>query len=414
MRTPKNLQQVVERQLCAGCGVCAALNPGSITMVDDLDQGRRPLIRAEVRTEELVAVCPGAGLRVDPSAPDTKAAGWGPVLKVWEGYASDAEIRFAGSSGGVATALGAWALENGEYTGVLHSRAREDEPLLNHSVVSRSRENLLRGSGSRYAPASPGDGLRLLSEAHGAGVFVGKPCDVAAVAMAREGTHEPAMRVGLTVAIFCAGAPSTRSTIDYVRELAEVEPKAVASVRYRGRGWPGDFVVETEDGVSKRSSYSKSWGVLQAGRPWRCRICPDHTGALADVSVGDPWHTPPDGADAGRSLVVARTERGVRAVEEAIRSGHLNLQEVPHENIAKAQPGLRKVTAAVPGRLMAMSLLGLPTPSFEGLGLGSLWRSQYSWLQRCKEVLGTMRRVFRYGLLRARPVVPYEDGGGKR
>lgn len=413
-RSPKDLQQVVEGQLCAGCGVCSAVNPGAITMVDDLDQGRRPVFEAGTRTEELVTVCPGAGLRAPRGQVGPDGEGWGPVSKVWEGHAADPEVRFAGSSGGVATALGVWALERGQYTGILHSRAREDEPLLNHSVVSRSRGDLLAGAGSRYAPASPADGLGLLEESEGKGLFVGKPCDVAGVAMAAEAHHEPARRVGLTVAIFCAGAPSTRSTINYVRELAGVEPDAVAAVRYRGQGWPGEFVVESRDGDSARTSYSSSWGVLQAGRPWRCRICPDHTGALADISVGDPWHTPPDGEDPGRSLVVARTERGVQAIEDAIRSGHLELVEVPRDRITQAQPGLRQVTAAVPGRLLAMRLLGLPIPSYEGLGLDQLWTSQLSLPRRLKEVLSTVRRALRYGLLRARPVVSSSDSGEVR
>ena len=60
------------------------------------------------------------------------------------------------------------------------------------------------------------------------------------------------------------------------------------------------------------TSYEEGWGdILQKHTQWRCRVCADHTGAFADISVGDPWHAPPEGdTDAGRSLIVARTPRG--------------------------------------------------------------------------------------------------------
>jgi coenzyme F420 hydrogenase subunit beta len=75
--------------------------------------------------------------------------------------------------------------------------------------------------------------------------------------------------------------------------------------------------------VSDGIPYAEGWGrILQSERRWRCRVCADHTGAFADISVGDPWHAPPEGdTDAGRSLIVARTPRGRAFVEAAIAAG---------------------------------------------------------------------------------------------
>jgi coenzyme F420 hydrogenase subunit beta len=53
--------------------------------------------------------------------------------------------------------------------------------------------------------------------------------------------------------------------------------------------------------------------IRQAGRRWRCRICTQHTGAVADSAAGHPRHEAPGGeARAGRSQIVARTPRGLR------------------------------------------------------------------------------------------------------
>jgi coenzyme F420 hydrogenase subunit beta len=102
--------------------------------------------------------------------------------------------------------------------------------------------------------------------------------------------------------------------------------------------------------------YAEGWGrILQAERRWRCRVCADHTGAFADISVGDPWHAPPEGdTDAGRSLIVARTPRGRAFVEAAIAAGVLVAETRGRDVIAAAQPNLKATHGAVWGRRVAM------------------------------------------------------------
>jgi len=378
-------------------------------MVDDLDQGRRPLFADGLETADLLPACPGAGLSGDGALGSQDFLPWGPVLRVWEGAAKDEEIRAAGSSGGAASALALWAIEAGGCGGVLHTRARVDEPVLNETVLSKNRDQIMAASGSRYAPASPGDGLHLVAGLEAPAVFIGKPCDVAGVHMAAAVKPEITDQIGLTIAIFCAGAPATRATLDYCRHLAGLQPSEVMSVRYRGQGWPGQFRVEGHSGQDAASSYEESWGVLQAGRPWRCRICPDHSGEFADISVGDPWHRPPDGVDVGRSLVVARTARGLQAVEAAMDAGYLQLEVVSADLIDRSQSGLRAVRARVFGRLLAMRILGVPVPTFRGLGLRSQWQTEVPFFLRVREVLSTMRRVLRYRLRSRREVAPVHE-----
>ena len=105
------------------------------------------------------------------------------------------------------------------------------------------------------------------------------------------------------------------------------DPSSVRSVRYRGKGWPGnaEAVAELPEGRVERSlTYRQAWDeVLQKHRQWRCYVCLDHTGEFADISVGDPWYRPIAEGEAGRSLVLVRTERGravLRRAMEADRS----------------------------------------------------------------------------------------------
>ena len=142
----RNIDEVARRHLCCGCGACAYVQPDAIRMVDVLDHGRRPIVEqcsAEAARDAL-AVCPGVSLRhdFDPDTPgliQELAPAFGPVLEIWEGYASDPEVRFAGSSGGAASALSLYCIERAGMHGLLHIKSRIDVPYLNHTVLSTTR-----------------------------------------------------------------------------------------------------------------------------------------------------------------------------------------------------------------------------------------------------------------------------------
>lgn len=409
--TDDPITAIVARNLCTGCGACAGAFPGQIRMVDDPVNGRRPVVApteaGRSASQAAARLCAGAETdwRTLPLQDEIDAA-WGPVLSTWEGWARDPKIRFNGSSGGAVTGLGAFALSSGAATGVAHVAARRDDPRLTEAVISRDRAGLLRGAGSRYAQASPAETLGAIAAGTGPTVFVGKPCDVAAVHKAMRADAGLAARVPLTVAVFCAGAPNLRATDTLLDRLGVPKRSKLVDLRYRGQGWPGVMQAawETAEGQVEHSeglSYAEGWGtILQAGRCWRCRVCSDHTGAFADVSVGDPWHRPPEGeADAGRSLIVARTPRGRAFVEAAIRAGALVAAPRPRDVIARAQPNLSATHGAVWGRRLALRTLGLAAPRDRGQRLFGLWLGLPP-RQKLTSVLGTWKRVVRDRLWR--------------
>lgn len=407
---------MADRNLCSGCGVCATAQPNDIRMVDTASGERRPMLEVSAKhppdTGFALSVCPGARLRHDPGDWDSQLDGvsriWGPVLEVWEGYAGDPEIRWKGSSGGIITALALHQLTSGRAVGVLHTSARPDDPLRAETVLSKDRVGLLAGAGSRYAPASPGDGLGRVATETGPCVVIGKPCDVAGTRMLAEQRPELSERVSLAIGFFCAGTPRQSATTEAVERLG-AEPNRVTGLRYRGNGWPGRFVVTDDTGESRSLSYEESWGaILQRQRQWRCMICADHTGEFADVAVGDPWYRPISSGDPGRSLVLVRTEAGRTAVHAAIADGAIVLERVPNNVIELSQPNLVKTRGAVWGRLMTMRLMGMPTPRYQGLPMFSLWVSRLTWREKAQSTIGTSKRIIQRGLRRGVPSGPSE------
>jgi coenzyme F420 hydrogenase subunit beta len=414
---PDPITRLVACNLCTGCGACAGLFPGAIAMAEDPVHGRRPVVmagsearRAATAASQLCAAedSDWSGLaRIDEVDDD-----WGPVLAAWEGWAADPEIRHRGSSGGAVTALALHALASGHADGVAHIAARPDDPRLNEAVVSRDRAGLLRGAGSRYAQASPAESLGAIAAGDGRVAFIGKPCDVATAAKAAR-LRGFETKLPLTIAIFCAGAPTLSATERLLDRLRVPRDATLTDLRYRGEGWPGLMQARWRDGTGAEHEstgipYAEGWGrILQMGRRWRCRVCSDHTGAFADISVGDPWHAPPEGdTDAGRSLIVARTPRGRAFVEAAIREGAIVAEPRARDVIGRAQPNLARTHGAVWGRRLALRLAGLAAPRDAGQDLFRLWR-RLPARDRASSILGTWKRILRERLWR--PVSPVED-----
>jgi len=403
MSTIQNAADLCAWRMCIGCGACAYACPERKIVLKDMEEdGIRPFLKDPdcVGCPDCLKVCPGLETAHAVGGPEIGLvrelkAGWGPVLELWEGHATDPRFRFEGSSGGATSALAAFCLEKGLAEGVMHIGASGIDPLRNRTFYSRSKEELHARTGSRYSPASPCDSLEVLEKAKGAGVFIGKPCDV--VGLRRSESLRPSLRekVALAIGIFCAGTPSTRGTLDLIRKLG-VAPNTVEELRYRGRGWPGMATVRLKGQAElhRRLSYMDAWGFLQKYRPYRCYLCPDGTGEFADLSCGDPWYREIREGEAGYSLVVVRNEKGRRVLREAMEAGYLTLKPVEPNVLVRSQENLLRKRQAIWGRLLALKAIGIPTPRLEGFSLFQNWLA-LPFIDKIRSVAGTARRAIR-------------------
>jgi len=396
------IEQVVSWRLCVGCGACAYIcRKGHIELRDIPTQGIRPVIHSgDCGTcTDCLDACPGL------LAPDVQMAlqtlkftginekCWGPVIEVWEGYASDPEVRHKGSSGGATTALALYCLEKKGLYGALHIGSDKEEPLKNKIYMSCSRPEVISRTGSRYSPASPCAGLERIESAPARCVFIGKGCDIAGLRKACRIRPDLQKNNGLAIGIFCAGTPSGRGLSELLNKM-QVNPDAVREIRYRGMGWPGSFTVDVNDNerTSHSIPYMEAWGFLQKYRPYRCYLCPDGTAALADISCGDPWHRKAREGDPGHSLVIVRTEKGRKILHEAMDTGYLSLKPASMQTLNDSQVGLLQRVKEIWGRLLTMKLFGLPIPQYPGFFLFEQWLTATA-NQKARSIVGTARRI---------------------
>ncbi|MDN4597099.1 Coenzyme F420 hydrogenase/dehydrogenase, beta subunit C-terminal domain [Leifsonia virtsii] len=399
--------RVVASGNCSGCGACALLDPGLRMRLDDEGNLRpTPVDDAEEQAAAAAAApvapdavkrfedaCPGVTVRAVHPATGRRHPTMGPYLRVWMAWATDTEVRYRGSSGGALTALAAWMLETGQASRMVGAKADETEPRRTVSVSILSREQAVAAAGSRYAPTASA----ALPEALLPGtVMVGKPCEVSAVRAlttghsARPGDDDPVL-----LSFFCAGTPSQHATDRLAAELGSPAGTPVSDLWYRGRGWPGRFTVERPDGTSSDASYDESWGsALGPAAQWRCKICADGVGESADITAADFWRSDERGypvfADgAGRSALIARTERGYDIIVRAVEAGVISVSPIEMEDLAAVQPLQTTRRSTLAGRLAGATLAGMRVPRYRGFGLLGLA------LPRFREVVRVARGTFR-------------------
>lgn len=400
------LSDAARWRLCLGCGMCRFLaGDDRLRLIDVPEEGIRPVVFTDDPAESAVffRACPvspeSVESRIDPckSYVGDLTVGFGPVRSIFEGHAIDPEIRYRGASGGLLTALSLFCLERLGMGGVLHLGQDPQDAVRNRTRLSRTRDELLAAAGSRYAPGSVCDGLHWVRESSSPCVFIGRPVEAVALAKARRLLPELDAKVGLVLSFFCAEAPSTRGTLELLHR-AGLDPACVAELRYRGHGWPGEFAARLKgtQAAAVRMTYRESWAFLQAYRPWSAHLWPDGTGEAADIACGDPWYEEPDGVNPGFSLVVARTPRGEAILREAVGAGYLHLQPAEPWKLVRSQQGLVSKKGAVWGRLLAMSLFGIPVPPYPEYHLFESWR-RLPLEEKLRSTLGTARRVISRG-----------------
>jgi coenzyme F420 hydrogenase subunit beta len=338
----------VERAgLCSGCGVCAGLCPtGAIRMVEDVGAG---VYEAHVdnsvctRCGLCIRVCSGLGLdrsqaRVPPG-PEGSRGLLGECIACYVGAATDEAVRHRGASGGMVTAVVAHLLREGLVDGAIVTAPSGVTPLRPCAVVCRTVEEVERAATSRYCPVEMSHALQQALDVRGRYVVVGLPCHLGSLAKAQHVLPHLSETFPVLLGLLCGHTPSFHATAFILRQCG-VASADVASISYRGDGWPGGVTIRTRDGRRVFHSHEALWrgplGLLFF--PCHCLSCPDHSALQADICFGDAWLPELAGEARGTSVVVARTALGQRILSD-MSGSCVMLDEVDRSAVLRAQDG---------------------------------------------------------------------------
>ena len=370
-----DLETVVTHGLCAGCGLCESLAGRARVEMAITSYGQiRPQIKEPLdqeTLEKILKVCPGATL-TGPARDQAGPGGrmntvFGPIASLHLGWAKDERARHRAAAGGGLTALGCFLLESGKVDAILHVKASAAEPLLTDAQVSTTPDEVISGSQSRYSPAAPLKHVHRLLDEGKTFAVIAKPCDVAAIRSLARIDPRVDRQVPYCLSIFCGGV-LTVHTAKKIAAYHGIAPEEISTFRWRGNGWPGPTRVETKDGRVLDITYDEAW--YGEGVPWkydmqfRCKICPDAIGELADVACPDGWAMedgkPVHKEAPGVNVFIARTPRGAELVREAAAAGVIELTPFDEPGLEAMHYDHKPRKTSWPLRMLGLMAIGQP------------------------------------------------------
>lgn len=368
-----SIQWVFESGLCVQCGTCAAVcSRSAIQMKWDSRQGYELTVEPERCNAcglcELV--CPGAAVDfvqlgekfLDGDRDDPRL---GRFLTCHVGHASDEEIRWDAASGGIVTALLVAGLRKGLFDGALVTQMNPESPLEPMPILATTEGEIKAAAGSKYCPVAANVRLREILDADGRFAVVGLPCHIHGLRMAQARIPKLRTKVVVCISLFCGLNMSplgTRVALD----RRQVPVDQVTELRYRGEGWPGALQVQLRDAQTYREDlYSYFDRSFSAYEMYRCTLCSDAFGELADISCGDAWLPEYMANDEqGTSVVIVRDTRG-----EALLTSLSQAVELAPLEAERAAASQKSALTSKKDRLRAKASLarvaGRETPTYE-------------------------------------------------
>lgn len=340
-----NVAAVVCKGLCHGCGTCYAACPTAAISIKRNDSlgVYQPVVDKDTCNGcgLCVEVCPGHAVdfvelyeQVFEKQPEDV---WlGVHLNRYLSRATDEEVRYNSSSGGLATALLIFALEEGIIDKAIVTKMSKDRPLEPEVIAAETREDIISAMGSKYCPVPVNIGLKSVLEENCKFAIVGLPCHLHGLRKFEAKNSKLRERVVLRIGLMCSNTVTFLGT-EYFLKKKGIDVKNVEGISYRGKGWIGYITVAVKDGVERlfprrivdrRDQAIHSAAFHQAFSDPRCLVCCDHTAEFSDISLGDPRLPEFQREErSGKSLVVTRNEAGETLFQKALAANVIRLDE---------------------------------------------------------------------------------------
>jgi coenzyme F420 hydrogenase subunit beta len=370
------ITKILNNKLCAGCGLCQSIfEENKISVALDKEGFYRPVVNQKLNKAEeklLSDVCPAVKVRKEKANSPKKDVVWGEIFSCFICSSSDNEIRSEASSGGGISAILVYLLKTKKVSAIIHIGASKEVPYLNEVKISTTRAEIIENANSRYAPSAPLQNILDNIKQYESYAFVGKPCDIAALRQYSIHNAEVKNKIKYYISFFCAGVPSLNATTDIISSM-DLNIDDIKAVSYRKDGWPGFFKITDKANRVFKLSYSLTWMKLLGPRmQFRCKVCADGIGHLADVVCADAWEDfdkngfPTFKNAPGKSLLISRTKIGEELVQEVLQHNDLvfYMDINNYRDMDKMQPGQFSKKIYFLPRYLGLFMMNKSAPSF--------------------------------------------------
>ena len=185
-----SIKEVVENDLCISCGACTfSCDKSDVKMQESKNKGVY-LPRVSEELEDSFDICPGKGYEIEGIAksifPEAKhndidLGRWSGAYSV---HSNLEKITKNAASGGIMVGIAQYLLEEKVVSGVLTTKFKygPNGPRP-ESFIATNVDELIESQGSKYCPVPVFEGLDAINEFEGSLVFIGTPCQIAALKM---------------------------------------------------------------------------------------------------------------------------------------------------------------------------------------------------------------------------------------
>ena len=296
---------VCSSEFCTGCGACQSVCPvEAITLKLSIDKYEANINEEKcIRCNRCSTVCPNINQPVKSSP-----------LSVQQGWAKNTNVRQHSSSGGVATALSLFFLEN---IGSVFCCSYADNKY--EIKECKTKDEILHSAGSKYVKSEISTQYKsiadLLKSNHKV-LIIALPCQIAAL---KNYVGEKLQENLFTIDLICHGTPKYELLDSYLREL-KVDSTDYSELQFREKE---NFSLKINEKYIKakkvRDRYMAAFlnGATYTENCYSCKYA--SLDRVTDITLGDSWGSElsDDEKKRGISLILCQTLKGRMLLDKA-------------------------------------------------------------------------------------------------
>lgn len=380
--------EVVGKNLCIGCGLCAGICPRENLRIEFNRFGEYNALQIGNRCGEqcdlCLRVCPfynnndnedTLGRKLFAGTPGIKhTPETGYYIDAFVGYSNVKSHRKNGSSGGLAT----WTLEklltNNLVDHVACVSPNGDPEKLFRFKICDTPEEVRECSRSCYYPVETSEVIRHILQHERRYAIIGLPCVCKAIRLAMQLSPKLQRRIKFVLGLVC-GQTKSKFFAEYICAMGGGDPYSLSGITFRIKDSnrpASDFGLKwaCSDGANQAGEGVVFW-TEDMNRIWRdryftlngCNLCDDIFAELADGSFMDAWLSPYRNDNRGHTIVLISNKDLLDLIENPDSRKALRLDHLPIDQVIQSQMSvIFEKRKAISERLARCDREGLAAP----------------------------------------------------
>lgn len=390
-----DLNQIIKKKLCIGCGLCSIDTNVNRMVYNKKNDCYIPYKHNNSCTKAL-NICPGKGYSIvnlgnqlfgkDNTEYDIDL---GFIHSYIAAHSTDKEILKNASSGGIITATLEYLLNKNIVDKVSVTQFECDKTgVKTKTFLSNKKEDIIKAQGSKYCPVNLEGLIKELHEYKGKVAIVATPCAIAGIRNIQKNYPDYIKsNIIFTIANFCGGFKSFKN-ISSLAKIHKIDIHNLKDFRFRGGGQPGSLRFIENNGKEASTNYPKYVGLNGYSKMYRCHVCPDATGELADIACGDAWIKRFEKDKSPWSMIICRNVKATTLLQEMSSNQVITTQQINKEEIKLSQHfNLTSKKKRQKARMNLYTRLGYKIPIFDGGYYSEISSMKTEWIVYAKHKL---------------------------